>query len=121
STEAKEAIETTIEELDEGRLQVVESIDGRWVTHAWLKQAILLYFRATDMKHFESGDFRFYDKVPVKKWSGKEGVRVVPQAIVRKGAFIESSAVLMPSYVNIGARVGQGSMVDTWATVGSCA
>lgn len=116
-----QAIERVIEDLDKGVLRVCEKQQNQWVTHAWVKQAILLYFRMTKMRPMEAGEFNFYDKVPVKKWTGDEKVRVVPPAFVRKGAFVAPGAILMPSYVNIGAYVGSGTMVDTWATVGSCA
>lgn len=107
--------------LDRGEARICTKEKDRWVTHQWLKQAILIYFRIKKMKVFEAGDMTFVDKIPLKKWSGSEGVRVVPHALVRKGAFISPGAILMPSYVNIGAYVGAGTMVDTWATVGSCA
>ncbi len=123
SSEQKQAIERAVEGLDQGLWRVCsqESPDGPWITHQWLKQAILLYFRLRKMELMDSGDFNYFDKIPLKKWTGQEGVRVVPQALVRRGAFVSSGAILMPSYVNIGAFVGGGSMIDTWATVGSCA
>jgi 2,3,4,5-tetrahydropyridine-2-carboxylate N-succinyltransferase len=114
-------VEQVISDLDEGRLRVCEKKTEGWQTKAWVKEAILLFFRLQKMSVIESGPFRFVDKIPVKEWTGGEGVRVVPQAIVRRGAYVEKGAILMPSYVNIGAYVGEGSMVDTWATVGSCA
>lgn len=125
--DVRSAIEKAIDSLDRGELRVVEKVEARdgkpaeFIHHEWLKKAILLYFRIREMRTIEAGEFNYVDKIPVKRWSGKEGVRVVPQAIVRKGAFISSGAILMPSYVNIGAFVGSGTMVDTWATVGSCA
>jgi len=119
--EAKEAILSTLKDLDFGRLRVCEKTAEGWKTNTWVKEAILLFFRVQSMAVIECGPFRFVDKIPVKKWKGDEGVRVVPQAIVREGAYIEKGAILMPSYVNLGAYVGEGSMVDTWATVGSCA
>lgn len=115
------SLETTIEELDHGRIRVASKSGDNWTIHEWIKKAILLYFRTQKVTAMLAGDFQFCDKVPVKKWTGEEGVRVVPPAFVRKGAFVEAGAILMPSYVNIGARVGSGTMVDTWATVGSCA
>lgn len=121
------AIDQVIGELDSGRLRVAERIDGEWVTHQWLKKAVLLYFRAHDNKVIESGDVRYFDKVPTKFEDYTEarfrdgGFRVVPSAVARKGSFIGRNVVLMPSYVNIGAYVDEGTMVDTWATVGSCA
>lgn len=114
-------IKNAIKLLNKGQVRVASSENGKWVTHQWLKKAILLYFRQRKMKVIEAGDLNFVDKIPLKEWTGEEGVRVVPHALVRKGAFVESGAILMPSYVNIGAYVGSGSMVDTWATVGSCA
>lgn len=121
----KEMIETvkmSIHLLDEGKLRTAEpNKEGGWQVNEWAKKAILLYFKIKKMKVIESGDLKFFDKIPLKKWKGSEGVRVVPHAVVRKGAFIASGAILMPSYVNIGAHVGSGTLVDTWATVGSCA
>lgn len=117
----KAAIEQTIQGLDTGTLRVCEKIEGKWVTNEWIKKGILLYFRLQKMSLMQAGDFNYFDKIPVKKWNGSEGVRAVPHALARKGSFIESGAILMPSYVNIGAYVGAGTMVDTWATVGSCA
>lgn len=117
-----DTVDAVISDLDQGKVRVAtRDSKGEWVTHAWIKQAILLYLRLHDVRPMQAGDFAFLDKVPVKKWTGAEGVRVVPPAVARFGSFIESSAILMPSYVNIGAFVGSGSMVDTWATVGSCA
>jgi len=110
-----------IQKLDQGQLRVAAPAVDKWVTHEWIKKAILIYFRIQKMSLFHAGDFVFWDKIPTKKWTGQEGVRAVPPAFVRHGAFVEAGAILMPSYVNIGARVGANSMVDTWATVGSCA
>ena len=127
TSEQLRAIEHVINELDQGKLRVAEKINGEWVTHQWIKKAVLLYFRTHDNKVMSGGDTRYYDKVPTKFDDYNEhdfqhgGFRVVPDAIVRKGSFISKGVVLMPSYVNIGAYVGEGSMVDTWATVGSCA
>lgn len=121
SSEKKAAIEQTIQGLDTGTLRVCEKIEGTWKTHEWLKKGILLYFRLQKMSLMQAGDFNYFDKIPVKRWNGSEGVRAVPHALARRGSFIESGAILMPSYVNIGAFVGAGTMVDTWATVGSCA
>ncbi len=116
------AIESAIQLLDAGEIRVCEKIeDGSFKTNTWIKEAILLYFRIKKMAPILAGDLQFFDKVPLKKWSAKDGVRVVPHALARYGSFIEAGAILMPSYVNIGARVGAGTMVDTWATVGSCA
>lgn len=116
-----QAVDQVIDGLDNGSLRVCEKVGEQWVTHAWIKQAILLYFRLSKMGPMEAGTFNFYDKIPVKRWSEADKVRVVPPAFVRRGAFVAPGAILMPSYVNIGAYVGSGTMVDTWATVGSCA
>lgn len=123
----REAVNQVIALLDSGELRVAEKINGEWVTHQWLKMAVLLSFRINDNKLMEGAETRFYDKVPMKFADydearfQREGFRVVPPASVRQGAFIARNTVLMPSYVNIGAYVDEGSMVDTWATVGSCA
>lgn len=119
--EQVETIRQAIEALDQGKERVCVPINGQWQTQQWLKQAILLYFKIQKMEPIKAGDLEFFDKIPLKRWTGQEGVRVVPHALVRKGAFVSSGAILMPSYVNIGAFVGSGTMVDTWATVGSCA
>lgn len=118
-----DAVKMAIHLLDDGKIRTAEYSESeeKWVANEWVKKAVLLYFKIKKMRIFEAGDFKFYDKIPLKQWTGAEGVRVVPQALVRQGAHIEAGAVLMPSYVNIGAYVGSGSMVDTWATVGSCA
>ncbi|MBK9322685.1 MAG: 2,3,4,5-tetrahydropyridine-2,6-dicarboxylate N-succinyltransferase [Bdellovibrionaceae bacterium] len=121
SAEQRQSVLETIEQLDAGKIRVCEKHDGSWKTNEWTKKAILLYFRLQKMSVMNAGDFNFFDKIPVKKWTGSEGVRSVPLAMARKGSFIASGAILMPSYVNIGAYVDSGSMVDTWATVGSCA
>lgn len=110
-----------IEQLDQGKIRVAEKVGTTWKTNDWVKKSILLYFRLQKMTLMQAGDFQFYDKIPLKKWSDKEGVRVVPPAFVRKGAYVAPGAILMPSYTNIGAYVDSGTMVDTWATVGSCA
>jgi 2,3,4,5-tetrahydropyridine-2-carboxylate N-succinyltransferase len=115
------AVRSVLEQLDQGRLRVAEKVDGTWVTHAWVKQAILMYFAISEMKVQEVGPFEFFDKIPLKKGLKAQGVRVVPPGTVRYGSFLEPGTVVMPGYVNIGARVGAGTMVDTWATVGSCA
>lgn len=127
SRELLDAVETTIDLLDRGKLRVAEKRNGKWLVHQWLKKAVLLYFRARENEVIEAGYSRFYDKVPLKygKYSTAQfqddGARVVPHAVVRKGAYVGANAVLMPSYVNIGAYVDSGSMIDTWVTVGSCA
>ncbi len=121
------AVDECIELLDSGRERVSEPRDGRWAVNEWLKKAVLLYFRTRDNAVMEAGFTRFYDKVPLKYAAATDaqmradGVRVVPEAVVRKGAYIAPNVVLMPSFVNIGAYVGSGTMVDTWVTVGSCA
>lgn len=118
----KAQIREVISHLDQGQIRVCEKKDSGWITQEWIKKAILLFFRIEKMNVIElNANFNFVDKIPLKKWKGDEGVRVVPMALARYGSFIESGAILMPSYVNIGAYVGSGSMVDTWATVGSCA
>ncbi|MGV8934411.1 MAG: 2,3,4,5-tetrahydropyridine-2,6-dicarboxylate N-succinyltransferase [Gallionellaceae bacterium] len=123
----KEAINNVMEYIDQGKLRVAEKIDGDWVTHQWLKKAVLLSFRIEDNAFIKGGFTNYYDKVPSKfaDYNSKDfrdgGFRVVPPASVRKGSFIAKNVVLMPSYVNIGAYVDEGTMVDTWATVGSCA
>lgn len=117
----QKSVEAVIEALDTGILRVASPESGSWVTHEWLKHAILLYFRMRESKIIEAGELRFFDKIPLKYWNGSEGVRVVPHAIARRGAFIHPGVILMPSFINIGAYVGEGTMVDTWATVGSCA
>src|SRR3989344_1994691 len=116
-----EIIESVIQKVDGGELRVCEKKDSTWITHEWIKKAILLYFKIKKNEVIHSGAFDYFDKIPIKKWTGNEGVRVVPQAVARYGSFIDKGAILMPSYVNIGAFVGSGTMVDTWATVGSCA
>lgn len=117
----KKIIIEAMHDLDKGRIRVCENIDGQWVTHEWVKKIILLYFRISANGPMGDDAINYFDKVPVKKWTGEEGVRVVPPAVARFGSFIEKGAILMPSYVNVGAYVGTGTMVDTWATVGSCA
>ncbi len=125
--ELSEAIEVSIALLDGGHARVAEPGPSGWIVNEWLKKAVLLYFRAHANTVMEAGFTRFYDKVPLKYAEASEadlqrgGARVVPHAVVRKGAYIAPNVVLMPSYVNIGAYVGAGTMVDTWATVGSCA
>jgi 2,3,4,5-tetrahydropyridine-2,6-dicarboxylate N-succinyltransferase len=121
------AVEAAIELLDSGAARVAEKVDGQWRVNEWLKKAVLLSFRLFGNVPVEAGYTRFYDKVGLKYAAHDadrfeaEGVRVVPPAVVRRGAYVARNAVLMPSYVNIGAHVGEGTMVDTWATVGSCA
>lgn len=119
---SKEAVHQTIALLDQGKIRVAEKQENKkWFVHEWIKEAILLYFKIADMKVMEAGPFEYHDKIPLKKNLKAAGVRVVPPATVRYGAFLEPGVITMPSYVNIGGYVGSGSMVDTWATVGSCA
>ncbi|MEJ1967501.1 MAG: 2,3,4,5-tetrahydropyridine-2,6-dicarboxylate N-succinyltransferase [Rhizomicrobium sp.] len=125
----REAVETALDELDAGRLRVAEKLGGEWVVHQWLKKAVLLSFRLNAMKLIAGapGDASWWDKVDSKfaGWTETRfraaGFRAVPGCVVRKSAFIAKGAVLMPSFVNVGAHVGENTMVDTWATVGSCA
>jgi 2,3,4,5-tetrahydropyridine-2-carboxylate N-succinyltransferase len=119
--EASAAVRATIAALDRGEIRVAEKVDGAWVVHEWVKQAIVLYFRLAGFEVMEAGPYEYYDKIPTKHGLAAAGVRVVPPGTVRYGAFCEPGVVVMPGYVNIGARVGSGTMVDTWATVGSCA
>ena len=119
--ETKEAINHVIEELDKGRLRVAEPTDDGWKVNDWVKKAVILYFPLREMKTIEVGPFEFHDKMKLKSGYHDLGVRVVPHAVARYGAFINRGVILMPSYVNIGAYVDSGTMVDTWATVGSCA
>lgn len=120
-TEYITAIDTVIERLDKGTLRVAEPIDGRWHTNEWIKKAVLLYFPIRSMEEITVGPFVFHDKMKLKTDYKKAGVRVVPHGLARYGAHLEAGVIMMPSYVNIGAYVGEGTMVDTWATVGSCA
>ena len=115
------AIDYVIEELDKGRLRICTKQDNQWQVHTWLKKAVILYFPLKQMETIEHGPFEFHDKIPLKKDFAAQKVRVVPQALARYGSHLEPGVVMMPSYVNIGAYVGANSMVDTWATVGSCA
>ncbi|KEO71729.1 2,3,4,5-tetrahydropyridine-2,6-dicarboxylate N-succinyltransferase [Anditalea andensis] len=116
------AIKTVISELDTGALRVAEPLeDGSWKVNDWIKKAVILYFPIQKMATIEVGPFEFHDKMALKTNYAKQGVRVVPHAVARYGAYLASGVVMMPSYVNIGAYVDSGTMVDTWATVGSCA
>lgn len=116
-----DAVKAVIEEVDKGRLRTASPTDGGWVVNEWVKQAILLYFGIQQMQTFSLPPFEFYDKMMLKSNYKELGVRAVPHAVARYGAYIARNVVLMPSYVNIGAYVDEGTMVDTWATVGSCA
>ena len=120
-TKYQDAIRAVIEEVDKGRLRVSIPSDKGWEVQQWVKQAILLYFGIQKMKTWDLPPFEFYDKMELKKNYESLGVRAVPHAVARYGAYIARNVVLMPSYVNIGAYVDEGTMVDTWATVGSCA
>ncbi|TSA50635.1 MAG: 2,3,4,5-tetrahydropyridine-2,6-dicarboxylate N-succinyltransferase [Sphingobacteriales bacterium] len=115
------AIEKVIKHLDKGELRIAEKKAKGWHVNDWLKKAVLLYFPIRQMETMEAGPMEFYDKIPLKKNYKDIGVRVVPHAIARHGAYLAKGVILMPSYVNIGAYVDEGTMVDTWATVGSCA
>ena len=115
------SIETVINSLDKGEIRVAEKINNEWVTHEWIKKAVVLYFPTRKMQTIEIGPFEFHDKMKLKSDYSNKGVRVVPHAIARYGSFIGKNVIMMPSYVNIGAYVDSGTMVDTWATVGSCA
>jgi len=119
STQA--AVRAMVEELDKGRLRVAEPKGNDWQVNDWVKKAVVMYFPIQQMETIEVGPFEFHDKIPLKKDYASQGVRVVPHAIARHGAYLEKGVIMMPSYVNIGAWVGSGTMVDTWATVGSCA
>tara|TARA_B100001121_G_scaffold33166_1_gene27854 strand:- start:236 stop:1048 length:813 start_codon:yes stop_codon:yes gene_type:complete len=115
------AIEEVIEMLDKGKLRIADNNDGNWIVHEWVKKAVVLYFPIRKMETIEIGPLEFHDKMKLKTNYKDLGVRVVPHAIARYGAYISSGVIMMPSYVNIGAYVDSGTMVDTWATVGSCA
>ena len=121
------ALSEILDGLNQGRLRVAEKIDGTWVTHQWLKKAVLLYFRTQEMQLIEGDPAPFWDKIPLRFTDFDEskfrklGVRVLPGTVVRRGTYLGKDVVLTPSFVNIGAYVGAGTMVDTWATVGSCA
>ncbi len=134
--DTRTAVESVVADLDAGRLRVASppagenadpntdqnrSQNGGWTVHQWIKQAVLLYFPIRQMATLEIGPFEFHDKIPLKSGYAEQGVRVVPHAIARHGAFLGNGVVMMPSYVNIGAYVDDGTMVDTWATVGTCA
>lgn len=115
------AIREVVNFLDVGKLRVAEPIQNDWIVNEWIKKAVVLYFPIQKMETLEAGIFEYHDKIPLKRNFESRGIRVVPNAVARHGAFIATGTILMPSYVNIGAYVDQGTMVDTWATVGSCA
>ena len=119
--EDKQVINDSIRLLDEGLIRVAEKTASGWITHEWIKKSILMYFKITTNQLIQSGDINYFDKIPLKKWTEKSQLRAVPGALARYGSHIEAGVILMPSYVNIGAYVASGTMVDTWATVGSCA
>jgi 2,3,4,5-tetrahydropyridine-2-carboxylate N-succinyltransferase len=119
SADVRSAVEDTIGLLDRGELRLAEKVDGEWQINAWVQKAILLFFRVRQMQTLEVGPFEYHDKLPLKRDYALRGVRVVPPATARYGSYVERGVILMPSYVNIGAWVGSGTMVDTWATVGS--
>lgn len=122
TAETRNAIDTVIAEIDAGRLRVAEPLStGEWQVNEWVKKAVVMYFPIRKMETIEVGPFEFHDKMALKTGYKEKGIRVVPHAIARYGAYISSGVILMPSYVNIGAYVDEGTMVDTWATVGSCA
>ena len=117
----QKAIREVIELLDSGKLRVAEPVKNGWQVNEWVKKAVVMYFPIQKMETWESGIFEYHDKMELKRNYAEKGIRVVPNAVARYGAFISSGVILMPSYVNIGAYVDEGTMVDTWATVGSCA
>ncbi len=119
--EYSNAITSIVEQLDLGKLRIAEPTDDGWKVNEWLKKAVILYFPLMKMERIEVGPFEFHDKIKLKTGYDQLGVRVVPHAIARYGSYVSPNTILMPSYVNIGAHVGEGTMVDTWATVGSCA
>jgi len=120
-TETQDAIRYLIELLDKGEIRIAEPTTKGWIVNEWIKKAVILYFPIQKMQTIEVGPFEFHDKIALKKNYEALGVRVVPHAIARYGAFINRGVIMMPSYINIGAYVDSGTMVDTWATVGSCA
>ena len=119
--ETKQAIREVVNQLDLGKLRVAEPTNKGWQVNEWVKKAVVLYFPIQEMETLEAGIFEYHDKIPLKRNYKEKGIRVVPNAVARHGAYISSGTILMPSYVNIGAYVDEGTMVDTWATVGSCA
>ena len=120
-SETQEAIRQVINQLDIGKIRVASPLENGWQVKEWVKKAVVLYFPIQKMQTIEVGPLEFHDKIPLKSGYKKKGIRVVPHAIARHGAYISSGVILMPSYVNIGAYIDSGTMVDTWATVGSCA
>ena len=120
-TDTTNAIREVIELLDAGKLRVAEPVADGWQVNEWVKKAVVMYFPIQKMETLEAGIFEYHDKMPLKRNYAEKGIRVVPNAVARHGAYISAGVILMPSYVNIGAYVDEGTMVDTWATVGSCA
>ncbi|HDR67587.1 MAG TPA: 2,3,4,5-tetrahydropyridine-2,6-dicarboxylate N-succinyltransferase [Bacteroidaceae bacterium] len=120
-TAVQEQIMEVIYQLDRGNYRVAEKIDGVWKVNDWIKKAVILYFPIKQMEVIEVPPFEFHDKIPLKSGYREKGIRVVPHAVARYGAYISAGVIMMPSYVNIGAYVDSGTMIDTWATVGSCA
>ena len=120
-SETQETIRAVINQLDSGELRVASPTEQGWQVNEWVKKAVVLYFPIQKMETLEAGPMEFHDKMPLKKGYKEKGIRVVPHAIARHGAYISKGVIMMPSYINIGAYVDAGTMVDTWATVGSCA
>ncbi len=121
NSDTQSAIREVIDLVDDGKLRVAEPLNGSWQINEWVKKAVVLYFPIQKMETFEVGIFEYHDKMPLKRNYAEKGIRIVPNAVARHGAYISKGVILMPSYVNIGAYVDEGTMVDTWATVGSCA
>jgi 2,3,4,5-tetrahydropyridine-2-carboxylate N-succinyltransferase len=120
-TETKDSIRKVISQLDSGKIRVAEPTASGWQVNEWVKKAVVLYFPIQKMETLEAGPLEFHDKMPLKSGYKEKGIRVVPHAVARHGAYLSKGVIMMPSYVNIGAYVDEGTMVDTWATVGSCA
>jgi 2,3,4,5-tetrahydropyridine-2-carboxylate N-succinyltransferase len=120
-TETIKAIREVVSLLDAGKLRTAEPTENGWKVNEWVKKGVVLYFPIQQMETLEAGIFEYHDKIPLKKGYKEKGIRIVPNAVARHGAYISSGVIMMPSYVNIGAYVDEGTMVDTWATVGSCA
>jgi 2,3,4,5-tetrahydropyridine-2-carboxylate N-succinyltransferase len=120
-SQVRDAVERVISALDKGEVRVASPSGDDWITHEWIKKAVILYFPIRQMELIEAGPLQFHDKIPLKGGYDKLGIRVVPHAVARYGAYMEEGVIMMPSYVNIGAWIGGGTMIDTWATVGSCA
>jgi len=119
--QTQDTIRSVITQLDEGKLRVAEPTENGWQVNEWVKKAVVLYFPIQKMETLEAGPLEFHDKMQLKRGYKEKGIRVVPHAVARHGAYLSKGVILMPSYVNIGAYVDEGTMVDTWATVGSCA